>query len=373
MLLFMDGFSHYQLTDVTRKWTSKTDSWVTWAITNEGRSGNCVKRTSTSNNSGAGWFNKGPVVSQSGPWAVNTPSGICGFAVKCDIVNKISNGPHIVNSWDMDGTLITVNYGPWGAMVGCCLNSDGTLSIYRGGSGTPLATSIAVASNNSWFYFEIKWTIHPTTGSCIVRVNNVEVINYSGPFAPLPNFPGGPTPANLWSSVNVFGLLSVPNPPLLVSRFCDFYLSDTVAPNGNFLGDISIAYIIPDAVGANAMWTPSPVVPNWQNVKEVPPDDDVTYVQTLAIGNKDSYSFTPVTVNPLAIQHCILARRTAPGASTIQALTRQGGVDTLAVTQAVANETYAYNLFPFDTNPFTGIKWTQAEMNAAEFGTSKET
>jgi hypothetical protein len=361
-VLFMDGFSHYATADIAKKWTTRIDSNAVWAIEPAtGRTAGCIRKTSTSNFSGA-YLVKGPTVKQGSIWSPQQ-SGICGFALKVDDLNRINPGLH--------SSLIEVFHG-FDPQFTVGLNKDGTISIWIPAGYDPsikvVATSISAISNASWAYLEFKWTIHKTTGNFVLRANGIEIMNYNGELA-YNSYPFQ-QPPNLWTSVRFLSIGSE-TPPYLNLRACDFYLSDFSSPNGNFLGDISIAYIIPDAVGNSTGWIPSGANPNWQNVREVPPNSDVDYNSAIAIGSKDLYSFTPVTANPVAMQHCIFARRTAPGAVTLEAVVRHGGVDLVQPVQSIQNETYAYNLYPYDTNPATGIKWTQADANAAEFGVNK--
>lgn len=370
--LFMDGFSHYQTSDLARKkWTSKSDTDVTWSIVTEGRVGSCVKRVSSVGFANSGYLVKSPIVNQTGVWTPQV-SGVCGFAIKIDDLNSINPLPSVPVIQELKDTVFSVWNGAWG-MFGVVVNTDGTLSLYQGQfnpSPPLLATSIGAMSSGSWCFLEFKWTISQTTGSCIIRANGVQVMNYSGVL--FPNVLGATPPTVAWTSVYCFGVRSTIAP--LVLRACDFYLLDqTGSSNNDFLGDITVSYTRPDSAGATSGWTPSTGL-NWQNVDEVPPNDDTDYNTATAISTLDLYGFEPCAVtNPLAVQQCILSRRTAPGSATIQSVTRPVSTNFSSTAQAVSDETYSYNCFPYDTNPDTTAAWTQAQVDAAQFGINKAT
>jgi len=385
-VLFIDGFSHYATSDIQRKWTSKSDFACTWTIEpTEGRNGGCLKRISTGNNSNSGVLVKSPNWRQTGVWSPQR-SGICGFAIKIHDLSKVFGGqPHTITVQTTVDSLFGVWNGSWTHFV-VSVNADGTLSVWRGAisasSGVGLlATTIGALVDETWTYLEFKWTLSTTNsatdGSLVIRANGIEILNYSGVLFATNN-PGFAPPTAEWTSVYCFGMQSVFSTTpegFLTLRVCDFYLSDQVAPNNNFLGDISISYIKPNGVGAASTWTPTPAVSNYQNVDEAPPTDDTDYNSATTVGLIDSYEFENCnpSITPIAVQQCILMRRTVPGAATIKSVVRQGSTNYESPAQPIPNETYFYNCFPYDTNPATGTTFTRTEIDNGQFGVDKVT
>jgi hypothetical protein len=163
--------------------------------------------------------------------------------------------------------------------------------------------------------------------------------------------------------------------PLLVLRQCDVYLLDDVAspdpanPNNDFLGDQRVSYIKPIGPGAETNWTPSAGA-NWDCVDEVPPDD-AERVTTTAAGTRDTYEFQNVLGDPLAIQTCHFVKKDIDAAAELSTITRHGGVDFDSPAQGIGSTDYDYRLFPEDVNPATNLQYTQAEMDAGEWGPLK--
>src|SRR5262245_65908994 len=93
MLLFMDGCAHYDTSRIGMKYSVLTNTYCTWAVTAEGRFGNCVKRTATSNFSGNSYLDIAPLMNRSGVY-VPTSGGVIGFALKVDDLSRIVNGEH---------------------------------------------------------------------------------------------------------------------------------------------------------------------------------------------------------------------------------------------------------------------------------------
>lgn len=372
----MDGFSHYQTSDILRKWTTRVDDGCTWTIEpTGGRTAGCLKRQSTSNQNQPGYLVKSPTVKQGGTW---TPQqgGVCGFAIKVQDLARIDNtliSGGVQTTFD---SLFAVWHGQY-TQFNIIPNTNGTLSVYSGGTDSghaPLVTTIGALINDTWAYLEFKWLIHKTAGSLAIRVNGIQILDYTGPLY-VEFDPGFGQPPELWTSVYCFGIQSTAISPLLLFRVCDFYLSDLSAPDGDFLGDISITVLKPNGVGASSIWTPTPAVNNYLNVNEVPGNDDTSYNNATAIGSLDTYQFEDCNpaMLPIAIQQCILARRTVPGAATITSVVRQGTTNYESPAQAIPNETYFYNCFPYDTNPATGASFTKSDIDGGQFGINKVT
>lgn len=371
MVVFLDGMSHYSASELDKKWTSVSSTDVTWDVLAEGRTDGCIKRTSTGNGNPCGRLTFTPLFTQDDVWTP-TASGVFGCALKVDDLTRLTPGVASLTSFDLDGAFFTL-YNGSRALFAVSLNQDGTFSAYRKVVGLPvlLGTTVQALNDDEWAYVQIRWFLSTgNDGEIVIKVNGNTVMTFTGRTCPdaTDMFPFGATGAE-WTSINPMGQASEPS-PFLVMRMCDLYLCDRVAPNDDFLGDISIAYIKPDGVGAASGWTPSAGA-NWECVDEVPPNDETDYVETTTPATRDTYTFEDVLGDPVAIQVCNYCRKDGVGGASVAVVTRQGGVDYDGPEQGIGSTSYDYRLQPYDTNPATSAQWTKAEMDAGEWGPLK--
>lgn len=118
-------------------------------------------------------------------------------------------------------------------------------------------------------------------------------------------------------------------------------------------------------------WT----IPRAFAINENPHDGDATFVESDVTGQAESYTFADLYTTQGTIMDArpnMAISRTATGPRTVSAVTRTGGAnfDSGSTLQpdALIN-TYKIKQGPsFSVNPGTGLLWTIAELNAAEFG-----
>lgn len=369
MLLFMDGMAHYGEPQLGFKYTNRNNTDCTWSIVSEGRfGGTCLKRVSTAPNSGggSGYLDVAPLATRAGLWTP-TLSGVCGFAVKIDNLNKISTSPI--------GLFMIVEQFFFHLRV--IVEGNGTFSVYRIlplGFDEVIATSIEGLQSNTWAYVEFKWILHETDGLFEIRVNTIPVLTFTGKtMGPVSNT------LRLWNAVRLFSLNSNSGAPMLTMRFADLYLADLGGGAGDvkdFLGDGVIQTIFPNGPGLAAGWTPSSGTANWDLVNDKPlPDYDGTYVETTPPGTRDCHEFEdiPAGANILGVHYNMLARKVDEGTMTVKPIAGQGGVMYDGPTQGVASTAYdRYLTQPYDVNPATGVAWTAAEINAGQWGILKQ-
>lgn len=381
MILFMDGMSHYATAQIAKKYTVVDSSDTSWTIVPEGRFYNALKRTATFPGS-SGYVEVAPLMTQSGAWVPNS-SGVWGSAVKIEQLSAIAQGG--TNS-------IQQFFGVYESgfrVFHVSLNQNGTFTAYRsangafGVNGVALGTSVQGLRSNVWAFVEIKWNISQSQGYVQVCVNEVPVLSYgitaerngtptSGyVWGSLLNWPFLGT----WTSVR-WGSIGQGSPPYRSAWFCDTYLADLAGGAEelhDYTGDITIDKIVPEAPGYVAGWTPLSGA-NWNNVEETPPDDGLTYVSATGISTRDSYTMqdVPPGTEPVAYQALVYTRKVTEGASTLSPTMRSGGTTYDATPQGVSTVgQYRYIIQPYDTNPATGNRITEAELNAAEFGVVK--
>jgi hypothetical protein len=380
MLLFMDGMAHYDSSRISLKYTTVNAVGVTWAITSEGRFGNCLTRVSTSNVGTSGYLGITPFTTRAGYWTP-PPGGVCGFAIKVDDLARVGSAPPGLSPYG----LLVVEETAMGSPVGAGafhlrvdLQPNGTFTLSRRGTGLGgdviLANSIKGLTSNAWAYVECKWLIDDTVGTFEIRVNTIPVLTYSGDtrVSDAANF-------GVWNSVRLFTVNAVSGGGLVL-RASDLYLADLTAPNAadvhDCLGDGQVATIMPNAAGASTGWTPAGAT-NWDTQHDRPaPDDDATYVRAVTAGTQDTYQFEDIPVGSVvkAAQLSLLPRKETEGSATLAPLVHQGATDYVGPTQGVGNILYdRYLLQPYDLNPATAAAWTDATINAGQWGLRKQT
>ena len=144
------------------------------------------------------------------------------------------------------------------------------------------------------------------------------------------------------------------------------YYEDLYVADGP-LDDVIVEAIYPNGVGNYSQWTPLAGA-NYTNVdEEIASGSDYNGSSTLS--QIDTFAFEDVTFSGVirGIQLVIYASYGLTG-SSIKGICRIAGVDYLHPdTDGGLNEA-VFHRFIWTNSPATGVAWTQAELNAAEFG-----
>ncbi len=241
-----------------------------------------------------------------------------------------------------------------------CITTSGALMLTRGStSGTVLATSANALLANAWNYIEAKLTIADSGGIFEARVNGQTWVSYTGDT----KYSSSLATAN---SIRFSGLS-----PAYYAWYDDLYICDgTGSVNKDFLGDVRVDTIFPSGAGASAQFTPTGSVNNSENVDDASPDDDATYNASNTAGNIDSFVFTDVTAlnaTVMGVQANMIARKDDAGSRTLRGIARVGAVNYEGGDLALS-DSYIDHRTIWNQNPATAAAWTEAEINAAEFG-----
>jgi hypothetical protein len=329
--LFCEGFDHYAaITQILEgKWTA-SDSVVNKSLV-AGRLGGQALRF---NNSSGNNFSK--------TLAANYATLICGFAFRPAVA-----GTNRFFAFRDAGT----------DQVGLAINGSGRLIVYRGTTATVLATGTTVLSLNVWYWIEIKVTF-ANAGTIEVKLDGASEI--------------ASTAADTTNTANAFA-----NQILIAAGsngqydFDDLYLCDNSGANNNdFLGIRRVQTVAPSGAGSSSQWTPS-AGSNNQNVDDSPgPDDDTTYNSTATAGHVDLYAMSDLAGSPsdvAFVQTVIRARMDDAGPRSIRDKCKSGGTTSDGASKALS-VSYNNYLQLRETDPDTGVKFTAAGFNAAEFG-----
>ena len=313
--------------DITKKWPQQNN--VTFQPTSNARGGPALGC------SGAGGIGA----------TIVTPvaSLVAGFRNKI-LTDLPSNNANLITFQESTTMHISIVVTPQGA-----------LAAYRNG---PTGTQLGVTANGLitpgvFNYIEAKVTIHDTTGSVHVRLNGAEVLA-------LTNQDTRQGLTGLIDILKFFGGNS--------SHAHDFYICDTNSPNGDFLGDVRVDYLAPNAAGNYSQWTPS-AGSNFQNVDDADPDDDTTYNETDVANEKDSYqhaALASLVVEDIKglVMHCLVKKSDA-GSRTLRHGIRSNTTESVSGFVALATG-YEYRQKTYDTDPHTAAAWTKANVDAVE-------
>lgn len=308
MLLFCDGFDHYVTADLLKKWTSNTNSVIN---TSSGRRG-----------SGALTISALGANAQKGFTALATV--LVGFAWN----TASASGFYLQDLTSVQLQIAT--------------STDGSIKVYRGTGTTNLLGSSAagVWTFGSYQYIEVKAKIDPTVGTVTVRVNGVEVLNITG----------ANTRVTTNSYANTLAFVGV------AGQVDDLYICDTTGTvNNDFLGDIRIDTLLPNADGTYSQFTPNSGTVHYTKVADTAPDT-TSYNAGVTVGNKDTYQFgdlAPVTGSIKAIQVNTMALKDDAGTKSIAPMIRSGGLDAQGTTTALSTS-QTDTLAIFEGDPATG-------------------
>lgn len=251
------------------------------------------------------------------------------------------------------------------------VNSSGFIEVRRTNfSGTLLGTSSGHApiSVNQWNYFETKATLHTSTGIVTVRLNGVTVLTLTGQ-------------ATSSTISNVFSLVwSNPNAAGNTANFYDdLYVLDAVdatatqgQPNNDFLGDVRVQALFPNAAGDTTGWTPS-TGSNFQTVDETPPNTtDFNSVVATSTGTRDLYNLNDLTgtiAAVYAVRVHVIASKTDSGLALIKPVIKENSVVTADSSQplTVGQFTQLSSIL-WPRKPSGPSLWTSSDVNALQAG-----
>ncbi len=250
-------------------------------------------------------------------------------------------------------------YGDTGATNHLILKLENatTLGLYRGGTqlATGTVTSFLIMP---WQYIELSATISDAGGTCEVRVNGTTVINFTG------------DTKNGGTNTTIDKIALYPNYTYYHIYYDDMYILDGTggAPYNNFLGDVRIHTLVPDAAGSSTQMTPSSGA-NYTTVDELPYSAS-DYV-TGSMGQKDLYSTSDLPANPgtiYGVQANIISKKTDAGSISGRTVLKSGSTTTPGSTNNLGTSDVTYSS-TYAQNPDTAADWSASDVNSIEIGT----
>jgi len=336
-LLFLDGFDHYST--LNQK----------YEITPGGASiGSSYARTGSQ---GFNAFTNSAPTFKVVPAAAEHATFIAGIALKRTGV--LGGAAAFLTFGSDSGTTFHVTLG---------VDAAGKLKVMRGPyNGTILGSESGATLGvlNTWHYVELKVTLSDTVGIVVVRVdaNPTPVINLSA------------QDTKNGGTKTVFDAIGINGDTNGNVASDDLYLCNAAgSTNNDFLGDIKVETLLPNAEGSNSGMTCSTGTVHNTLVKEVPPNTS-DYVFSAVDGTKDTWGYanTTQTGGVKGVQVNTYAQKSDAGAKSFRPVVRHGGTD-YPGTDVGLGTGFGYYRQVYETNPGTGAAWTTSELDAAEFG-----
>jgi hypothetical protein len=243
-------------------------------------------------------------------------------------------------------------------------SQDQLLRAYRGlQTGTLLATSSQPLGAALWTFLEVKATIADSGGLVQVRLDGTQVLSFTGDTR---NAGTAEIATVRFSNHHI----SSGNRHTL--RLDDVYVCDTSGGrNDDFLGDVKVVTLRPNADTAQVDFTPSTGSVHYALVAEAPDDDgDASYVESGTVGHKDLYGYQDLTGSPaaiMAVQVATVARKDDAGSRSLRAVLKSGATTANGTTR-VLGTSYALYDGRFEVDPATGAAWTKAGVDALQAG-----
>lgn len=345
-MLFVDGFDHYATADLNKKYDTVWQPNNVDIITTENRhsSGGAVDIQSSQ----GGLVKTFPA----------TDTIIFGTAMKVE-------NPTVA----FKNLIVFTQSGA--KQFHLSLTNSMGLRLYRGTS-TLIEECTTKIRTNTWYYIELKVTVHNTLGSYELRINGEVVMSATNV----------DTQDTATAEVDAFALGNITDATLdgyTNHMYDDIYLLNDVADGpDDFLGDSKVTSLLPDGNGTTSNFTGSDgnSTNNFQLVDDNPPDGDTSYVESSTVGHIDLYTIanlpsSPDTIHGIAVGS--LVRKDDAGTRTGQDVVRTSATNYTGTAYAPSAGSYGFTQSMFPNNPNSTIAWTESDINGLEIGIKVET
>lgn len=242
--------------------------------------------------------------------------------------------------------------------------ADSVLLVRLGDHNDALIASGGVVPTNTWCCIEIHVLIDNAVGVIQVRIDGVQIINFSGDTQ---------IGANNEILVIVWGASYSDGDYVCYGYYDDLAINSIHGiRNNSWLGLGGVIGLVPIGAGNYTQLTPSAGA-NWAAVNEIPPDDDAAYVESAIIDLQDTYEMQDLAITPgqvaniAAVQWLCRAYNTVSQGGDFARLLRLYGVDHQG-DDIPYDRSYDYHPEILETSPDTGQAWTENKVNALEAG-----
>ena len=247
-------------------------------------------------------------------------------------------------------------------MVSFGAGNNGSLSVGRkapGGQSVSLLTvslGQPVVTPSSWHYVELKVYFHATQGTVEIRLDGVSV----GTVANVNTSCTLPSVATRWIEVDLQGIVQY-------GGVDDLYILDgTGSVNNDFLGPCFVSRIAP-ASDATANWTPSTAGSHFSLVNESPATDTGN-VSSSTPDTTDLYDYGNLTNvrGIVGVQVDTVCKSQGQNHLKVPIVSGATQDDGTSVFVVASSDVSVVRIS--ETDPATGLPWTLAALNAAQFG-----
>ena len=348
-LLFLDGCDlHASQADFLRRWSSASSPTQVDILTTGGRFGGGAIRLRSG--SGEETLAKNltapyPATLIVGAAVLLEPENTSGTPGEDEILQLLDSAAtvHLTLTWS---------------------SQDQLLRAYRGlQTGTLLATAGQPLGASLWTFVEVKATVADSGGLVQVRLDGAQVLSFTGDTRNA----GAAEIATVRFSNHFVASGTRHALRLDDALFCD----GGGRRNNDFLGDVRVVTLRPNADTAQADFTPSAGTAHHSLVAEAPDDDGgASYVESGTVGHKDLYGYQDLTGMPagiMAAQLATVARKDDAGSRSLRAVPKSG-VPTANGATRVLGTTYALYDNRFEVDPATGAAWSKAGIDALQAG-----
>jgi hypothetical protein len=276
---------------------------------------------------------------------VITPSADAYIGVAAFCATNAPNGGNRV---------ISVSNADGGEQTRVWLASTTELRVSRL-DGTQLATyTIPTSVQNRWVYYEVYFKIADSGGRCLVKMDGVTVIDFTG------------DTKNAGTSTNVAMVNFGGTGGSTASFIDDVYVCDGLGSRNNtFLGEVRVLPMVTTGAGSSTQFTPTSGS-NWDTVNDT--GTDTTYNSSFTPGQRDTYNVTDVSVaTVVGVQTSTRVKKLDVGSGLIKPAIKSGSTVAYGTTQSALSTAYTY-LDLWETDPNTSAAWTQSAINALEIG-----
>lgn len=235
------------------------------------------------------------------------------------------------------------------------IDSARKLSVYDKDAAL-VATGTTVLSTSTWYCIEVE-SNNGTSGAYDLRINQVSELS------------GTCNQSATNCGAVRFGKVTNRN-----GRSVDFYYDDITIDDADYHGKERIFRLSPTANGSTAEWTSGTNSSDYQEVDEVAPDDDTTYIMNPAVAGKihlvtlQSCSAAGINVSSIkAFKALVRWRENTAATSACKIRVKSGATNSENSTRNIG-ATYEDNHRVLSTDPNTSAAWTESGVNAVEVG-----
>jgi hypothetical protein len=220
--------------------------------------------------------------------------------------------------------------------------------------------------NNRWYYIELYFSIHNSTGAAEMKVNGVSV--HTDTNVDMQSLSSDSYTAIQFGSSGVDSLLD------------DVYIcNDQGTANNTFLGDTRVVMVKPNG-DYTTDWTQSGVGSHYQDVDDQPITPtgvevwtDTDYVEDSVTSNQDIFEYENLpsaysgsTIS--GVQLVSVIRTTSAQSMSFKDVCRSSTTEVAVSTSEIMWDNYHPYWTIIETDPNTSSAWTQANVDAAKFG-----